>query len=164
MKGVCKECKGRENDTTEKEIALCHLCDEYFCDYHIDPKTAVLSPTDFRRMMKDEDYVKTIRKGKLLPLMQADLERNDGHPCLPYTRYKWEEAGLEAKRLYEALERWDASYKEKEKEVTSLKGEEKNIRALESTHKDTNLRSTLLIFLVMVIIFVILLILLVTRT
>jgi len=164
MKGICKECKVRDNDTTEKEIILCHLCDEYFCDYHISPKTAVLSPTDFRRMMKDEDYIKIIKKGKLFPLMQADLERNDGHPCIPYTRYKWDEAGLEAKRLYEALEKIDASYKDKKKEVTSQKEDEKNIPTLESTYKDTNLKNILLVFLIMVIIFVILLFLLVTRT
>jgi hypothetical protein len=130
MKGICKECKIRNNDTTEKEITLCHLCEEYFCDYHVSPKIVVLSPTDFRKMKKDAEYRKAI--GKLLELMEEDLERNDGHPCLPYTHYKWEEMGLETKRLYEVLDK------------------------LGKHKKHTNLRKALLAFIPIAIIIIIL--------
>jgi hypothetical protein len=109
MKGICHDCKVRNNDVTEKDVTICHLCEEYFCDYHINPKIVVLSPTDLERMMEDDDYKNKIKAREILPVSKEEMERNDGHPCMPYTHYKYDEMDLETRRLYELFERWTES-------------------------------------------------------
>jgi len=97
MKGICPECKVRDNDPSEKELNECPLCGRSFCLRHLDPRLAWFSARfKISEIIKDPVYRK---------LLEKELNLQNGHPCIPYTQRRLEELRLEQRRAIEMFNR-----------------------------------------------------------
>jgi len=92
--GICRECKVRNKDSSKKRLYKCHLCGEWFCEYHLDPKVAFI-----------RDLLGKIKDPKWQLIVEKDWKRDSGHPCIPYTKYKIKELELEEQEESELIEK-----------------------------------------------------------
>ena len=76
VRGICPECKVRNRDDSEKELFRCPFCGREFCSYHLNPKLAFFSARFKLSAIKDAEYREQLRK---------ELEKENAHPCVPYT-------------------------------------------------------------------------------
>jgi hypothetical protein len=83
-RSVCNECRVRNTDVSPKRLYPCQLCEGWFCEYHLTPKLVYIR--DLRSVIKDPKWRLFVEK---------EIKRDDGHPCMPYTRYKIKEIELE---------------------------------------------------------------------
>ena len=97
MRGVCPECKVRNNDPSQKELYKCPLCGREFCADHLDPKFAFFSAR-FKISESIKDPI--IRK-----IIEEELKVETGHPCVPYTKRRLEELRLAQKQTAEIFNR-----------------------------------------------------------
>lgn len=86
MRGICPECKVREEDSSVKDLVLCFYCDRLFCDRHVPARLASFSSPSSLLSVKDRGYRQAL---------YDDMQKRDSHPCVPYTLVKSEEMKLD---------------------------------------------------------------------
>jgi len=94
VKGICPECKVRNGDDSEKELYKCPLCGREFCANHLDPKLAFFSARFNISKVKDRQYREELMK---------ELNKENAHPCVPYTRKRLNELDQERRRRLEKI-------------------------------------------------------------
>jgi len=94
VKGICPECKVRNGDDSEKELYKCPLCGREFCSDHLNPKLAFFSARFNISEIKDVEYRVQLRR---------ELEKENAHPCVPYTRKRLNELDQERRMRLEKL-------------------------------------------------------------
>jgi len=92
-RGVCPECKVRNDDSSEKDLFECPHCGRLFCRFHLDPKPALIR--NLKSPLTEMDV-----------LLRREADREGGHPCFAYTKVKILELENERKRQSEALARF----------------------------------------------------------
>lgn len=76
--GICYECRIKEEDSSEKQVYHCDLCDKWFCETHLKPKFPYFVDWDNVFDVQGNPEVKT--------LFYSEYGRQDGHADFVYLR------------------------------------------------------------------------------
>ena len=114
VKGTCPECKVRNGDDSEKDLFKCPFCGREFCSDHLDPKLAFFSARFNISKIKDPQYREELMR---------ELNKENAHPCVPYTEKRLkeldEERRMRSEKISKALDRLkfarEVEYTEKER-------------------------------------------------
>lgn len=111
-RGICPECKVKEDDSSRKALYKCRLCERWFCAKHFEPRLAYIR--DLKAVAKYPDVRVSFEK---------EWRREDGHPDFAYSLKRFRELDMEAelhsKLIEEALNRSKAYRKKTPKRETT---------------------------------------------
>ncbi len=91
--GICRECKTREGDSSEKRLYKCKYCGEYFCKKHLEPRMVII-----------KNDIEKVKDPVLRDKLYEEWRKTGGHPDWKWTQKRWEELTNEDKNYTQALE------------------------------------------------------------
>ena len=93
--GICYECSVKEQDSSEKQVTHCDLCDKWFCERHRKPK--------FPFFVDWETIFDVQGDREIKALFYTEYQREGGHPDFVYWRKTFEALDIEEKRRNELI-------------------------------------------------------------
>ena len=112
-RGVCPECKVKENDSSKKILYQCKSCERWFCAKHFEP-----------RLVHIPDYDAFARYPEVKVTLEEEWRREDGHPDFAYSLKRFQELDMEEKihsKLIETALNRSKAYRKKTLKATHIR-------------------------------------------